>query len=262
MNDGLILFIVIGTIGTLIIVTSFIYFVFSYQKKKLKKDLELAELRASRQKEATLASFRGQENERQRISKDLHDDIGASLSAVVWSVNALRVRHNKDKKLSNELTEIKDNLGHIIEDIRNISHDLMPYSLQNHGLTFAIEQLVEKVNQSPAMEIVYESSGNSIEIPEEERKLIYRCVQEIINNALKHSGANRIEVQLTWMTDKLIIDIRDNGKGFDYANKKNDPKSGIGLKNIENRLYVADAKFEVESQGNGTTFSISLPLKK
>ena len=261
MNEKLETIIYIGTSGTLIIVIGFIFFVLNNQRKRLKKDLEIIELKELRQKEATLAAFRGQENERQRISKDLHDGIGASLASIVWDINTLRLRYPGNNKLHEELNEIKLSVINLIDEVRNISHDLMPYPLQYHDLTGAVEQIIEKANKIDDIRATFRYSGNPTEISQEEEKLIFRCVQELISNTIQHSAAKNISVNFQWLKDKLLIIVSDDGTGFDFNQEIKSISSGLGLKNIQNRLKILGAKLNFESSDSGSKFTVTIPLK-
>lgn len=261
MNEKLELIIFIGTSGTLIVVIGFIFFVLTSQQKRLKKDLEIIELKELRQKEATLAAFRGQENERQRISKDLHDGIGSSLSSIVWDINRLRMRYPANARLHEELNEIKSSVINVINDVRNISHDLMPYPLQNHDLSGAVEQLVDKANRADGISAEFKYSGNPVKLTFEEEKLTFRCIQELINNTIQHGGAKSISVYFKWLLDKLIIIVSDDGKGFDFYQEIKSSKPGLGLKNIQNRLEVLGARLEFSAKERGVVFTIIIPLK-
>ena len=260
MNNDLAVFIVSGTFGMLILVFFIIFFIVSYQKKSFKAQLEMEHLKTQSEKNATLASFRGQENERQRIAKDLHDDISASLTATKMKVNFLSKKINDNEIVQNELKEIKNILTQSIDGVRSISQNLMPYALMNFGLEQAVEQLVHKISSPPDFGANFQLLGNPIQIDDENRLMIYRSIQEILINSLKHSKATLVEVQFNWTPVLLSITIQDNGIGFDYQKAMKDINTGLGLKNIESRLNLAGASYRVVSNNTGTQNFITLAI--
>ena len=260
MEYELTIFILSGTAGTLVMAAFIIYFVISYQKKSFDAQLRFEQLKTRAEKEATLASFRGQENERQRIAKDRHDDIGASLTAIKMSMRFLGDKFKKNKALHEELMEIRDTLTLSIDGIRAISHNLMPYALTNLGISRSVEQLVNRVANPPHYKTTFHTSGASVRLNEEVRLMLFRSIQEIIHNSIKHSRAALLKVNFTWEKDQLSIRIEDNGCGFNYEKTLNNVNSGIGLKNLESRFRIIGVTHHVKSDENGTGYHIILPL--
>ena len=130
----------------------------------------------------------------------------------------------------------------------------------NFGLEQAVEQLVHKISSPLDFGANFQLSGNPIQIDDENRLMIYRSIQEILINSLKHSKATLVEVQFNWTPVLLSITIKDNGIGFDYQKAMKDINTGLGLKNIESRLNLAGASYRVVSNNTGTQNFITLAI--
>ncbi|MEL7002419.1 MAG: ATP-binding protein [Bacteroidota bacterium] len=151
--------------------------------------------------------------------------------------------------------ETKGMINDTIETVRRISKDLLPSSLEKFGLSQALEELCEKVS-NPITKVVYEQKGEALEIPISKQLLLYRMVQELVNNALKHAEAPQIDVKFNWHTGLDLI-VKDNGKGFDLEATRKDIKKGVGLYNIENRASLLDGDVTFESSpGKGAMVKI------
>ncbi|WP_236554800.1 sensor histidine kinase [Flavobacterium sp. 9AF] len=201
------------------------------------------------------ALIEGEEKERNRIAQDLHDGINGDLSAIKFQLMAFK------KKLANEVD--KENLEKSIamidttcEQVRTISHNLTPYTISQYGLSVALEQFCNKMNHSSLL-IDYQWFGEELVLPKNRETSLYRIVQELVQNAIKHAKAKEILVYCNNLEDCLNITIEDDGVGFD----ENKQTKGIGLMNIEKRVNYLNAKMEIESSNQGTTILISIPLK-
>ena len=188
-----------------------------------------------------------QEDERQRIAKDLHDDIGGTLS-VLKGLLSLRVDH--------QAVILVDKA---VNDLRNISHDLMPSDFERFGLVKSIENQLDKINQSKQIQFDFLVSGEIMAQNLEHELTIYRIANELINNVLKHAKATEASLQLLYMPENLQLIVEDNGVGF----HSNPPESeGIGIKNIHSRAKYIGAKINIDSSARGTIFMIEIPHKK
>lgn len=212
--------------------------------------------------EAINAMVEGQENERLRIARDLHDRLGGTLSIVKMhfksveeSIEDLKEKNVKQYKEANNL------LDEACDEVRKIAHDMASGVLMKFGLVPALNALKETVEKAGQLKM------NLIDIGLEERLSynyeinIYRIVQELLTNTLKHAKATEMSLQLFRKENSLSIVVEDNGIGFNSENK--DTLQGIGLKNIESRVYKFDGEINIDSgKGAGTTITIDLPLNK
>ena len=222
----------------------------------LKKQLELNEIRARQQEEILRNTISAQEKERKRIAQDLHDEVGAMLSVV--KLNVGRIEKKSEETTAKQLAaETKTYLDEVITQVRRISRSLLPPSLEKLGLYFALEELANWVNKADQLKITCWKSGEQFRFDNKKELAIFRIVQELLNNAIKHAGASSILMNARFSSGKnLMISITDNGKGFNLQEKMN---TGLGLKNLESRSQMMSAKFKMKSiTGKGTTAIIYL----
>jgi two-component system NarL family sensor kinase len=199
----------------------------------------------------------GMEADRKRIAADLHDDFGSLLTGLRLSLNELARREP-----SNSLfTSSSEQLNVSMLRLREISLNLLPRELENEGLSAAIESMVERLNQSNQIRVNFSTAVDVKHFDKQKAMLLFRVIQEITTNAIKNSGAGAIDIGIAQRNSHLILEIRDDGCGFDYetAYKK---KNSSGLKNIQSRLDLLNAILIVESAaGRGTHYFINIPLK-
>lgn len=249
----------IGTLGMVLLALSIFFFFVTYQKRMLKKQLELNETKARQQEEILQNTISAQEKERKRIAQDLHDEVGAMLSVV--KLNVGRIEKKSEEPVAKELAaETKTYLDEVITQVRRISRSLLPPSLEKLGLYFALEELANWVNKADQLKIICWRGGEQFRFDSKKELAVFRIVQELLNNAIKHAGAGTIYVNARFSpNNNLMISVTDNGKGFDLKEKMN---TGLGLKNLESRSVIMNAKFKMKSTpGKGTTAIIYLNTK-
>ena len=201
------------------------------------------------------------EEERQRIAKDLHDGVVQSLTGIRLNM-AQQARQLKElspeAKLSLEKTT--NDLDGSISEIRDISHQMMPRALQETGLVFAIDDMLEKSLGSSDIQYEFEHHGVDGERFETRKEVsLFRICQELVNNVVKHSEAKAVSVQLFKTKSHLALIVEDNGKGFEYENKAN--RNGIGLMNIASRVQAVQGELDYQpSPKQGTVATIRIPL--
>lgn len=201
------------------------------------------------------AMLGSEEIERARIARELHDGLGQSLSIARLNAAALEESIHKDDEqlLKNTLQLIDQSVA----EVRTISHNLMPQILTDNGLTEALEELVNKINAGRTLRVNFDHSGFAVQLDKPKEISVYRVIQEALNNMLKHSGADTVELKLIQQGTGLRIVITDNGKGFDTTLIEN--SKGIGWKNIATRLSLINGKFTVDSKpGKGTRIMIDV----
>ncbi|UFH52362.1 sensor histidine kinase [Spirosoma sp. KNUC1025] len=210
------------------------------------RQLELKSLRAM---------IEGQEGERSRIARDLHDGLGIQLSRIKLFVEA----HQELLPLS-----VKEPLNQFLDEActetRLISNDLRPYALSTFGLIPALEDLVQKLNLVNETTLVLEHYGELPPLGEEPSAMLYRVVQELLNNALKHAQAQTITIQIMTNDETALISVDDDGKGGNFSEE---PSGGNGLANIKSRIaYLGGQVMWQSEEGKGTSVMISLPMQK
>lgn len=214
-------------------------------------------IRKLREKQSDLfnAVLDNQEKERKRIGRDLHDEMGPLLSAAKIQLEFLKSVDSKDVTVISDFQKLLDEA---INGIRTSVQALVPNTLYNFGLIIATKELCNKLN-SPTCEIdfVYDASL-SFDIPVQLN--IYRIIQELLNNAIKHAKANRIKIRFINKDDIFILKVEDNGIGFKMGSIKK--QDGIGLKNIHSRVGVLNGKLFFKSEFNKGTFVRIILIKR
>ena len=235
---------------------SLILFYFFYQNTKLKQKNRIKDIQTKIHQNIINASIDGQENERKKIALFLHDTISASLSSAGMHLNVFLSQHNT---LPAEITKTKLILDETHDKVRDLSHDLIPTLLARFGLLYALDDLCEKYSNSN----LHFEYLNTIPIKkrytEKFETRLYFIISELLNNIIKHSQANKAEISLIENNNEMIIEITDNGKGFDI-NKFNFVE-GFGLNQIKARINNLNGQFDVKSKINeGTSVTINVPL--
>lgn len=213
--------------------------------------LELVDEKAKR----ISALYDGQEFERHRISRELHDGLAQELIAIKMTLENLISK----KEFANyeKINELKAQINHSIDELRKISTDLAPSGILEFGFEIAIKNLCSQVQRSSGIKIDFSWFGYFGSIKQRTKIYLYRIVQEALNNAIKHSEATQILVQLTETTENLVLIIEDNGKGFNY--NINDSGLGRGVFNMRERSILLEGTFDVEtSPENGTTIRVKV----
>lgn len=208
---------------------------------------------ARRQNEIFNAVFETQAKERKRISEDLHDELGPLLSGIKIRVGTLRDMSDPHYKEA-MIKETETSLDKAVQEVRVITKNLMPRHLEEHGLIAELEELKHVIEKSKSVKVNLRFTGLETRLSPLVEINMYRIINELVNNSLKHSQANSININLNKDKKNLRIFFSDNGKGFS-AEKKHD---GIGLKNIESRVNLFKGQYKIESAENaGTLFKIS-----
>lgn len=209
------------------------------------------------QKQRMHAEIMMQENERKRIATDLHDSLGPLLSSVKLQINSLDSADSTDQQI---IYKAGRHLDEIIANLREISHNLLPNTLQRKGLSEAIREFSNNNTKRNGTKIdFYQFQQISIE-PEKEIH-VFRMMQEIIHNTLKHAQAKNLQIGLGKENNEIIILSKDDGVGFD-AEKMRKSSTGLGLKSIESRIEILNGTFILKSSpGGGTSYFIKIPVK-
>lgn len=247
----------IALISLLVLGVMIIWYLF---KRNKNRQNELFNRKLLKQKEEHLVALvETQENEQKRIAKDLHDGIGQSLSGIRLAMENLSLKlEQKLPEESNRLKNLTTTIDGACKEVRAISHQMMPRILQEDGLIPAIEDMLEKSFQFSTINYEFEYFGIDKRFRENIEVSLYRIAQELVNNIIKHSGANLVHVQLFKRNKTLILLIEDNGSGFQFDAQKS---KGIGLMNITSRVETIQGEFNLEpSPKSGTLATIRIPI--
>jgi two-component system, NarL family, sensor histidine kinase UhpB len=224
------------------------------ERKKLEEELLKSQLNFQRQ--LTEAMILGQEKQKEEIGRELHDNINQVLASVKLYIDtAIGNVQMKDDMLRMS----KENVVYAINEIRKLSHSLVPPSLGDHGLLDALKELVDELNNVGLFEVLLEADNFEERMIDNSTKLmLFRIVQEQVNNIMKYAKAANVWLSFEMSAEGLMLSIKDDGIGFDTSIKA----KGIGLKNIESRVAYYSGKVQLESNpGKGTTLQVLIPLK-
>jgi signal transduction histidine kinase len=223
--------------------------------------LESLKLARERQKFDHLRSVvEVQENERARIAKDLHDGVGGLLSGISISLSNLKegLPLNLSQRLQYERSV--DLLNSSVQELRRVAHDMMPASLLEFGCAAALSDYCKAINSMKSIEVIFQVLGNEVRQEPSREVVIYRIVQELINNILKHAQARQALVQLSFAAELVSITVEDDGEGFDYARER---VKGSGLSNIRSRVEYLKGVMDIESAPKkGSSVHIEVPWTK
>ncbi len=194
--------------------------------------------------------LKGQENERQRLAKELHDGLGPFLTTLKLKIQSSNIENVLK-------SQIKAMIDETIIEVRRMTYNLMPQSLIDFGISEAINQMIESLKNSTDVDILYEiDSSAKVKVPDGISIAVFRIVQELINNTLKHAQASKIRLSLSLFSDKISLYYGDDGKGFDV----NKAEKGLGIQNIKERIDAFDGFLAIQSSSNGIRVEIEIPI--
>lgn len=228
------------------------------KKQRLVIANDITEQRKAEER-AISAIIEGEERERQRIAKELHDGLGQYLSASNMNLKSVyEDLENIPEQLDSTFEAGLKFLKHAILETRNISQNLMPKAIQDYGLELAAESLTNHLRNSQDIDVYFYSNLNGVELPDKVQINLYRILQEALNNAIKHGEPKKIEVQLAYSEGEILLTIEDNGKGFD---KQETNGTGIGIRSMKTRVGAMSANLDIVSnKGRGTIVSVVVPI--
>jgi len=234
----------------------------NYKNKQKLQQVKINELETEKHLAATEAVLKGEEQERSRLAKDLHDGLGGMLSGIKYSLSNMKENLIMTPGNAQAFERSMDMLDSSIKEMRRVAHSMMPEILMKYGLNTAVKEYCSEIDRSGVLHIIYQSVGMASVNPEQTTSVtIYRIVQELVNNAIKHAAAKNVLVQLHFSPQEkqLAITVEDDGKGFDTALLKQ--SAGIGWSSIQNRVEFLKGKLDVNSAiGKGTSVLIEINI--
>jgi len=223
---------------------------------------KIQELEQQQQLLATEAMLRGQEEERSRLARDLHDGLGGMLSSVKYTLGSVRGAVVLSESSAQLFTHSLAQLDSSINELRRVARDMMPEALLQFGLVPALHDVCEALSQREQLRVQFQAYGFEAEadrLPQRTEVVVYRLVQELLNNVLKHARASQALVQLIRDQDQVQLVVEDDGRGFDPAA----PRSGVGLRSIQARVDYLRGTLDLHSApGQGTTVTIEFTLMR
>jgi len=258
--DNLYVLIITGIAGSFLLVVSFIVIQVRNQNKFLKQRAQLQQVELQHQQELLKTVIVSQEEERKRIGQDLHDDVGTALSnlrIIIEMFNLDTVASRADFSTSS-----KRLIDKVIQDVRHISHNLSPPGIELYGFMGALEELCEFITLSGKLHIHIDNQAGVApdELSQAASISLYRVMEELLNNTIKHADANRVDITFATTQDSMLVSYHDDGKGMAPEVRQG---KGMGQKNIESRLGIIDAGFTITTApGKGFTMHITIKKQK
>lgn len=245
--------------GSVIFLLLLLYSYLFYRRYKLKKEKELQEKLLLQREEATVNILTAEENERKRIAAELHDGIGQLMMAAWMNLQAIGkqqdIKENEQQQLLQKTTLL---VGESCKEIRQVSHNMMPNALLKKGLVNAVKEFTQQIDKS-VISINVQAEGLDMAIDSLTETILYRVIQECVNNTIKHAQATELDISIYNTEEGIDMLIEDNGKGFDASLLSNND-SGLGLQNIRSRISFLKGSVHWDSvPGNGTVVSIHIP---
>jgi two-component system NarL family sensor kinase len=252
---------IFGTIGMLVLAVGLVAFIVFHQRKVIKYQQQLQRMEEEQQQILLNASIRWQEEERQRIAADLHDDAGPLLATARLYLNDNLVNQDIPTQLQS-IYSAKQIIDDTIQLIRNISHSLMPPTLKNFGLESAVNDLFQKISGSGAINANCKFHDYRERMLPQRELLLFRVAQELVNNILKHSNASFIHLTQNISDGKFYLRLHHDGKGITQADfeKMNKSSVGLGLKNIQSRMKVLDGNIFFERDASQTFYKVTIEM--
>ncbi len=241
-----------------ILIIGFLFFR-NYRHKQKIQSQQIRELEMDKQLAVADSILKGQEEERERIAKDLHDGLGGLLSGVKLSLANVKSKMISTGENVERFEQSLNLLDASIQELRRVAHNMIPEALLKSGMNVAINDYCKSINASSDTKVTYQSYGEEKKLDNSVSLIIYRIIQELMNNVIKHSRATEMLVQVMYRTSSVNLTVEDNGKGFDVLQLS--ASEGAGWRNIKSRVDYLKGIIDVKSEtGKGTSVNIELKI--
>lgn len=248
--------IVVSTAFLLLVAIGIVVLVLVYQKRQNQYLQERATMKAAFEKELLEAQLEMQELTLKNIAQEIHDNIGQTLSLAKLNLNT--IQPDKPDTAPQKIANTKELVSKAIVDLRTLSKTLHTEAVLAVGLTSAIEMELRLIEKAGVYETALAIEGTPLPLDAQKELILFRAVQEALNNAIKHSGASKIEVLLRYTPETFGVVVKDNGKGF--ALHDDNKANGSGLRNMRNRAKLIGGRLEMASASTGTEIRLNLPI--
>ena len=246
----------LGGIGLLLVLLIIIGYLL-YRRAKLKQKAKLQEAVYRQQQLNARAVLEAEEKERIRIAQDLHDGVGQMMSIAKMNLSSIESSWQLETGRKLELENVIGLVDESCREVRAISHNLMPNALLKAGLSAAVREFIDKINSS-SLSIDLYVEGLDQRLDPATETVLYRVIQECVNNVIKHANATQLDISLLLDREGVSITVEDNGKGFSFEEKKN--SNGLGLSNMATRVAYLKGTIEWDSTpGKGTLVAVHVP---
>jgi len=253
--------IISGTVVLIIVLCFLISFFISYKSRQEKHQMEVQAMKEKYDQEMLRTQLEIKEQTLKNISEEIHDNVGQILSLAILNLSAIELKDTEKAAL--KIESVTNLVKKSVSDLRDLSKALDPDNISNVGLASIIRFELEMLEKTGMYRTTFRVSGTEQRLTSAREIVIYRIVQESLNNIMKHAGASEVEVKLAFSDDRLVIGIRDDGKGFDPSllDKGNVRQNGAGIRNMKNRALLIGAVLEVKSVPlKGTHILMTIPF--
>lgn len=248
---------IVGTLVVVLLIVFLFLFVIIYQRRMIKVQEERRQLQNEKQNDLLRTILETQESERKRLAEDLHDSVGQVLSAVKLNLHRLDKTCAADEHTIPLLSNTRNLIDDCIQEIRSIIQNVRPPLLTDFGLVEALNDLCIKIQRTTGIEVTFKHETEQERFSAEIEVTLYRIMQELFGNSIKHANASFIHLNLLVQHNQLLLTYQDNGLGFDVPNSKN----GSGLKNLQSRTDFIKGQIEIKSKpGEGMSAEIKINL--
>ena len=229
----------------------------NYRARKKINEQEIIQLHQEKKIDATQNMIQGEEQERTRLARDLHDGLGGMLTGVKFQLNSMKGNVILSEENAGTFTKSISQIDQAIVEMRRVAHNMMPEALLKFGLDETLKSYCDAFSENSKLTVSYQSLGMEKRLEQTNEIVLYRIIQELLNNTIKHAKATKSNIQLTRNDNLISLTVEDNGKGFDVNTIK---KNGIGLSNIEHRVQYLNGKMDVQSDNKGTSTHIEFEI--
>jgi len=254
-TEFVIAFIMVSVLLVLAMAVFIAIIVYRYQQKQNLYFKDIERLKATHEKTLLQSQVEIQEQTFQNISREIHDNIGQKLTLAKLYLNTFDFADSH--KTMQQVSESVNIIGEAINDLKDLRHSMSSDIITTHGIIKALEHEQNQLKKSGLYQISFSATGKPVYLSDNTELVLFRIVQEALNNIVKHAAASAIYLQLHYSNDDLTITIQDNGKGFNVPEKY----PGTGLQNIKNRTAILKGDVEINSSSySGTEIKIKIPL--
>lgn len=246
----------LGSVIVLLLLSVFLLFRYFAAKRKIAQQ-QITQLQQEKKIVAAENLLEGEKTERTRLARDLHDGLGGMLSGVKFQLNSMKGNVILSEENAEAFTKSIAQIDGAISEMRRVAHNMMPESLLKFGLNDAVGDYCQSLAESSGLSINFQSFGMESRLQQTTEITVYRIIQELLNNVVKHAGASEVQLQLSRNEDTVSLTVEDDGTGFDTASGK----AGMGLSNIRDRVDYLNGKLDVQGDGKGTSVHIEFEEK-
>lgn len=251
--------IIAGTLVLLFFGVLFLAMIIYYNYRRRQTAIEKKEMKAQFDQQLMQARLEVQEQAFTHISEEIHDNVGQLLSLAKMQLSAVDESDLVDHET---LLSARENVARAIRELRNLSKSLHTGHIGALGIRQAAEEEGQRINRAGQLLVSVTSEGSERNITDDKQLILFRIIQECLQNCVKHANATSVNIGFTWYPDQLRVRVRDDGKGFDPEVTLRGPANGLGLQNIRNRARLTGGSGIISSApGEGTTVTVMMPYE-